>query len=56
MNKPTMLSENLLRITVQNMKDLGITDMSQIISGLHEQFPGKIDNELLIEIIKEIME
>jgi uncharacterized protein YqeY len=56
MNKPNMLSENLLRITVQNMKDVGVTDMGQIISSLHEQFPNKIDNELLVEIIKEIME
>jgi uncharacterized protein YqeY len=52
---PTMLSENVLRVSVEGMIKHGVTNMGQIIKGLNEQFPGKIDNKVLSGIAKELL-
>jgi uncharacterized protein YqeY len=52
---PTMMSEDLLRISVQGMIDNGVNNMGQIMNGLNKQFPGKIDNKVLSGIAKELL-
>jgi uncharacterized protein YqeY len=52
---PTMMSEDLLRISVQGMIDNGVNNMGQIMNGLNKQFPGKIDNKVLSSIAKELL-
>jgi len=52
---PKIMSEESLRISVQGMIDNGTSNMGQIINGLNKQFPGRIDNKILSEIIKDLL-
>jgi uncharacterized protein YqeY len=52
---PTMMSEELIRVTIQGMINNGANNIGQIMGGFNTQFKGKADNKLVSQIIKELL-
>jgi uncharacterized protein YqeY len=52
---PTLMSEELIRVTIQGMINNGANNIGQIMGGFNTQFKGKADNKLVSQIIKELL-
>ena len=52
---PTMMSEELIKTTVQGMINEGASNMGQIMGTFNKQFPGKADNRLVSKYAKELL-
>jgi uncharacterized protein YqeY len=52
---PTMMSEELIKVTVKDMINNGAKNMGQIMGTFNKQFPGKADNKLVSQYAKELL-
>jgi uncharacterized protein YqeY len=52
---PTMMSKELIKVTVEDMIKNGANNMGQIMGTFNKQFPGKADNKLVSQYAKELL-
>lgn len=52
---PQMMSETLIKITVQGMINNGANNIGQIMGTFNKQFPGKANNTLVSKYAKELL-
>jgi len=52
---PTMMSEDLIRVAVQEMIDNGAKNIGQLMGSFNKSFKGKADNNIVSQVAKELL-
>ena len=52
---PQLMSEEKIREYVVSYKDLGLTNVGQIMGEFNKEFKGKADNSVVSKIVKEVL-
>ena len=52
---PKLMSEELIRVTVQGLINNGADNIGKIMGTFNKQFPGKADNQLVSKISRELL-